>query len=557
MARTYIRIGEDSFRKIREKGCAYVDKTGLIEKLLSPEPDKVSRITRPRRFGKTLTMSMLSEFFDIRKESGALFEGLAISRNAQLCSTWMQSHPVISLSLQDTEASSFADAISLFVVLIRRMCNNHAYLLESPKVSIGNKINLKQLITGPADTGVLTTSIETLTCALYEYWEKDVILLIDEYDVPLSSAEEHDYYDSMLIFIRNLFKSCLKNNYHLEFAVLTGCLRISSESIFTGLNNLASYDIMTVKFAEYFGFTENEVKKLLSDTGLAHKFDEIRAWYDGYCFGNCQGIFCPWDVLYYIKTLQENADERPGSYWRNSSSNSIIRKYIQTCNRNIKIKIGNILNNGFIYTKINRELNYDQVFLNEENFWTLLYFSGYLTGITEEAHTPERLMKLVIPNRELHELFEDDIIAWFRDSMPHEDREQLFASFWAGDEVTFTAELSRLLMGTLSCFAYIEKVYQLLVAGVFYGAGFTVETEAEYGLGRPDIVIFPNGDSARAAVIELKVARDEAHLQEAARAALKQIEENRYCVPLRDDGYDVISWGIATYRKTCLATART
>ncbi|MBQ3170833.1 MAG: AAA family ATPase, partial [Mailhella sp.] len=328
MSASNILIGGESFRRIREDNCYYIDKTMFLEELLSQTPPMVSLITRPRRFGKTLNMTMLQEFFDIRQDSRKLFEGLAISKNEALCDAWMNKYPSVFLSMKNVEGMSFDDAYIYFRDLASRLCSDHGYLIDSPRVAELEKRLLKSILDQEADAGAVSNILLTLSRALHAHWGKPAILLIDEYDVPLARAEQNGYYSEMVSFIRNMLGAALKTNPSLQLAVLTGCLRIAKESIFTGLNNFKCYGISDPKFSDKFGFTSQEVDTLLADAHFSDKKDVMREWYDGYRFGLGQEIYCPWDILQYVDDLQTDPNAKPQAYWSNTSSNSIIKKFI-------------------------------------------------------------------------------------------------------------------------------------------------------------------------------------------------------------------------------------
>lgn len=558
MSALNILIGGESFREIRELNCCYVDKTDLLEELLTAIPPKVSLITRPRRFGKTLTMSMLREFFDIQKDSKDIFSGLKIFHNRELCDEWMNKHPVVFLSLKYVEGQSFEHALAQFASLISRVCAEHAYLNDSAGVTAADKQEISELIFKQADVTALENSLLTLCRALQTHWGKPTILLIDEYDVPLACAQQNGYYHEMVSFIRNMLGAALKTNAALQFAILTGCLRIAKESIFTGLNNFACYSISDVEFEDKFGFTESEVDALLEAGNLSKKKDELKEWYDGYRFGNGTEIYCPWDVLMHVSRLQKNAEVQPQAYWNNTSGNAIVRSFIGRTDLNIGEKFETLINGGCVETKIVESLTYDSLHSSEENLWSLLYLTGYLTKASkEQIESCGRLADedktfLVIPNKEVRKIFTESIASWFTDSMLEMDRRPLFDSFWNGDAEKLSRLVSRILLNTISYHDYKEDFYHAVLTGIFVGSGYAVTSNRESGRGRADIIVKDQRNS-RSAVIEVKHASASAELASIAEVGLHQIDEKEYDAPLRDNYETVIHWGMAFFEKRCIA----
>jgi len=556
MSTTKILIGGESFRRIREENCYYIDKTFLLKELLSETPAMVSLITRPRRFGKTLNMTMLQDFFDIRQDSSKIFEGLAVSRNTALCEAWMNKYPVIFLSMKCVEGTRFTHALGQFQELISRQCIDATYLLQSEKIDPIEKEKLSFLKSGTGELHLLENALLTLCRALHAHWGKPAILLIDEYDVPLARAEEMGYYAEMVSFMRNMLGAALKTNTSLQFAVLTGCLRIARESIFTGLNNFKTFGISDTKFSTCFGFTSHEVDTLLTDAGLSHKKDVMREWYDGYRFGHAQEIYCPWDILQYVDDLQSNPNARPKAYWSNTSSNSIIRKFIGRTDLNTNSKFETLLAGGSIEVEICETLTYDSLHSSEENLWSMLYLTGYLTRAQGEDAEDTDTTRLIIPNKEIRKIFIQSIRTWFNDSMKQMPREILLDAFWSGDGERFTQQLSRILLNSISFYDdHHEDFYHAVIAGLFIGCGYEVRSNHEAGYGRPDMVIMDRRN-ARAAVIEVKHADSLNSLSADAIAALHQIEEKAYDAAVREDVDDVLHWGMAFFKKRCLARAQ-
>ena len=553
MSASNILIGGESFREIREFNCYYIDKTDFLVELLSNIPAKVSLITRPRRFGKTLNMTMLQEFFDIRQDSKKLFEGLTVSKNETLCNEWMNKYPSVFLSMKNVEGISFDDAYIYFRALAARLCSDHAYLIDSPRVAELEKNLLKSILEEDADTGAVSNILLTLCRALHAHWGKPAILLIDEYDVPLARAEQNGYYDEMVIFIRNVLGAALKTNPSLLLAVLTGCLRIAKESIFTGLNNFKCYGISDPKFSDKFGFTSQEVDTLLSDAHFSNKKDVMREWYDGYRFGLGQEIYCPWDILQYVDDLQTDPNAKPQAYWSNTSSNSIIRKFIGRTDFNTNKKIETLLAGDSIDVELVESLTYDTVHSSEENLWSMLYLTGYLTKAQEDGFGDKT--RLVIPNKEIRKIFIKSVRTWFTDTMKVTPREELLDAFWAGDSECFTRRLAQILLNSISFHDdHHEDFYHAVLVGLFIGCGYDVESNHEVGYGRPDIVIIDRRN-ARAAVIETKHSGALAELDSDVSDALRQIVEKKYDAEVKEELDNVLLWGMAFFKKRCLARA--
>ena len=553
MSASNILIGGESFREIREFNCYYIDKTDFLVELLSNIPAKVSLITRPRRFGKTLNMTMLQEFFDIRQDSKKLFEGLAVSKNETLCNEWMNKYPSVFLSMKNVEGISFDDAYIYFRALAARLCSDHAYLIDSPRVAELEKNLLKSILEEDADTGAVSNILLTLCRALHAHWGKPAILLIDEYDVPLARAEQNGYYDEMVIFIRNVLGAALKTNPSLLLAVLTGCLRIAKESIFTGLNNFKCYGISDPKFSDKFGFTSQEVDTLLSDAHFSNKKDVMREWYDGYRFGLGQEIYCPWDILQYVDDLQTDPNAKPQAYWSNTSSNSIIRKFIGRTDFNTNKKIETLLAGDSIDVELVESLTYDTVHSSEENLWSMLYLTGYLTKAQEDGFGDKT--RLVIPNKEIRKIFIKSVRTWFTDTMKVTPREELLDAFWSGDSERFTRQLAQILLNSISFHDdHHEDFYHAVLVGLFIGCGYDVESNHEVGYGRPDIVIIDRRN-ARAAVIETKHSGALAELDSDVSDALRQIVEKKYDAEVKEELDNVLLWGMAFFKKRCLARA--
>lgn len=548
-----IPVGISDFEKIRKNQYYFVDKSGLIEELLNTESNEVTLITRPRRFGKTLGMSMLASFFDIRRDSSELFRGLKISQKEELCQKWMNQYPVLFVTFKDVDGLDFQSAKEMLRIQIADRCNEYLCLISSEKVNENDKAIFRQLadvVKGDVSDAMLKTGIALIMRMLQDYYEKPVILLLDEYDVPLAKASAHGYYAEMLEVMRAMISTALKDNPSLRFAVVTGCLRISRESIFTGTNNFVSDTIFDTRLNEYFGFLQDEVEQLLTAIGAKDKAGIVKEWYDGYHFGSYD-VYCPWDVLNYGNRLQTTGSDVPVSFWKNTSDNAIIRSFVEIQSDIITDKLETLMSGGFIRQKIVEDLTYDYLHSSEENLWSVLYLTGYLTIDRKESRVLDGEYALIIPNAEIQEIFETTIQKWFQDYAASCDRRKLFTAVWNGDTEQMSVEMNRLLRQTISYFDYREDFYHAFLAGIFAGAGYMVESNKEYGEGRSDIVVKDLRDG-RAAVFEVKYAKRLTDLEQECEKAVMQIDDRMYAKTL-EDRYDQVScFGIAFYKKRCL-----
>ena len=551
-----IPVGISDFAKIRKYHYYYVDKTGLIEDLLEKETAEVTLITRPRRFGKTMGMSMLANFFDIRKDSQAMFEGLEIAQNTALCREWRNQWPVLFLSFKRVDGLDFGSAYEMLCTVLAEVCVTHGYLQESARVAQYDKNLLKRIEAGTATQVELKNSFVTLTRAMAAHYGKPVILLLDEYDVPIAKASAKGYYAEMLDVVKGLMQA-LKDNDALRFAVITGCLRIAKESIFTGTNNFVSDTISSSHLNEYFGFTQADVDQILKDADCMEHADDIKSWYDGYHFGDLD-VYCPWDVMNYLRDLQRNPKAKPASYWKNTSDNSIIRSFIDYRGTKISQKLETLLSGGYILQKVEEDLTYDYLHSSEENLWSILYLTGYLTQVREDdlsAPLPEDTSALIIPNAEVREIFETTIQKWFDESAQTWNLTTLFDAMWSSDAETLTAEINKLLYKTISYHDYREDFYHAFLTGILAGSGCAVESNREHGQGRSDIVVY-HPERPQVIIFEAKYAKKLDDLEERCEAALDQIEEKQYAKEF-DNGYTSIRcYGIAFYKKCCLVRTR-
>lgn len=552
MKKMNIPVGISDFEKIRKNGYYYVDKSGLIAELLREESTEVTLITRPRRFGKTLGMSMLNSFFSMEKDSGELFDGLAIMQEKTLCAKWMNQWPTVFLSLKRVDGLDFDGAYGMLMQVIAGVYKQHLYLLDSDRVNDYDKKIITRIMEGTASVEEIKDSLLLLTGAMKEYFGKPVILLIDEYDVPVAKANSHGYYHEMLDVMKGLLQA-LKDNPALCFAVVTGCLEIAKESIFTGTNNFVSDTITDSRLNEYFGFTQSDVDLILKDADAVKHAEKIREWYDGYHFGRFD-VYCPWDVMNYLVDLQRNPDARPVSYWKNTSDNAIIRSFLDYAGNSITRKMETLLDGGYIVQRIDEDLTYDYLHSSEENLWSILYLTGYLTTVREEdlsTSVPDGLSALAIPNAEIQEIFETTVMKWFSDSAKTWSRQILFDAVWKNDCELLTQEMNKLLRKTISYHDYKEDFYHAFLAGIFTGAGYMVDSNKEHGEGRSDVVVY-DPVNGRVAIFEAKYTKNQEKLESTCNTALQQIDERLYAKEYEDDYDQILCYGISFFKKRCL-----
>ena len=550
-------IGIENFTEIQTEKFYYVDKTKLIKELLNNWA-KVNLFTRPRRFGKSLNMSMLKSFFEIGTEKN-IFQGLQITKEHALCEEYMGKYPVISVSLKGINAENYEKSCAMAAQVICGEARRFQYLLESDKLTEYDKDAYRQLLRSDMNEAVLCSSLKVLSELLEKHHGCKVILLIDEYDVPLAKAFERDYYDQMVLFIRNLFEYTLKTNDSLKFAVLTGCMRISKESIFTGLNNLKVLSIAEVQFDEYFGFTDSEVKEILRYYGLSSHYDEMKEWYDGYEFGNIE-VYCPWDVINYCDTLLADPEAEPRNYWLNTSSNESVKHFLQSSgSRAAQREVEKLVAGEVIMKEIHQELTYKEMYDSVENMWSVLYTTGYLT---KRGKAKGDIFNLVIPNMEIRKIFTTKIMELFRESVSA-NGERLDALCTALKKQN-TEEIQRLLSEYLEKTISIrdtfvkkklkENFYHGILLGILsYQENWSVFSNKESGDGYSDILI-ETEDGETGIVIELKYAED-GNLEKACQAALDQIRRKRYEARLLEEGIkeeSIVKYGIAFYKKICM-----
>lgn len=551
-----IPVGISDFAQIRQNEYYYVDKSGLISEILKTPATEVTLITRPRRFGKTLGMSMLYNFFDIKKDSRKLFEGLEISKKDNVCKEWMNQYPVIFLTFKNIDGLNFQRAYDQLVYEIGSLFEEHSYLTDCEQLSENERQMFRRLQNQQASTVEISRSLQLLLQIMNKYYGKQVILLLDEYDVPLAKASTNNYYDQMLEIIKTMMSTALKDNSNLKFAIITGCLKISKESIFTGTNNFVSDTISSTRLNEYFGFTQKDVETILEDANITDQAQNIKKWYDGYQFGDFD-VYCPWDVMNYVRDLLKNPQARPESYWKNTSDNAIIRSFIDYAGSNITKKLETLLSGGYIMQRVEEDLTYDYLHSSEDNLWSVLYLTGYLTKVRKEElskaasdHISNELSALKIPNEEIREIFETTIKKWFEDNSKIWNRQPLFDAVWKKDTETATKEMNKLLRKTISYHDYKEDFYHAFLAGIFAGAGYMVESNKEHGEGRSDVVVYDSIDG-RVVIFEAKYSKTIDAMDQDCQAAIKQIDQRMYAKEYEDSCDEVICYGISFYKKRC------
>lgn len=544
-----ILVGNDIYDKfIREDGY-YVDKTELIYDLVVNTRNEVTLFTRPRRFGKTLTMSMMESFFDIRRDSKDLFTGRKILEDhPDFCREWMNRYPVLFLTLKDVEGRSFDVAYSMLKAVISDLCKKIDFLAEEEKVNSFDRDIFLRLQEKTAGEEEIRNSLKTIMRMMNAVYGKPVILLIDEYDVPLSKAAESknkDYYAKMLDVIRGIMSISLKTNEYLKFAVVTGCLRISKESIFTGVNNFACYSVTSRKFSRYFGFTEEEVLQMLDAFGMSGKMDLIREWYDGYIFGNTE-VFCPWDVVSYLSAVLYDEDEEPQNFWANTSSNAILDDFVNHSRFDASEKLEILLNGGIITEDVCEELTYDRIAESEKNLWSVMLMTGYVSKADKSVSRGR--VKLRIPNVEIAGIFRDAVVARFEKTLDAGNVDAFVTAMWNRDEETASGMLTKILWNSISYFDYGEDYYHGMLNGIFTSRGYSPDSNDEAGLGRLDLRVKDRANR-RILLMEFKRSKKEADMDADCDEAISQIVTNGYDRVMPEGYEQQIVYGIAFYAK--------
>ena len=551
-------IGVDNFEKMITTGYYFIDKTDFIKELMDKKGD-VNLFTRPRRFGKTLNLSMLQYFFEdrhdkkgVKEDYSELFEGLNIMDAGERYTSHMGQYPVINLTLKAGKQPDFETAYKLICRQIAGEYERHQYLLDG-EMSPKNKKKFQQIMEEDADRDLYVDSLYFLSKCLYEHFDKKTILLIDEYDVPLENAHMRGFYQEMADFIRSLFESVLKTNNSLEFAVLTGCLRISKESIFTGLNNLDINSILNNSYGEAFGFLESEVRKLCTDYGMPEKYQEIKAWYNGYMFGK-SNVYNPWSSIKYIKDHLEDRDAFPEPYWANTSSNAIVRTLIDRADRKVKDEIEKLIAGGVIEKPVHEDITYDEIYNAMDNLWNFMFFTGYFKKAGERFENRVQYLTLKIPNQEVLYIFENKIRGWFEERLKARDRQKFLSAVVSRDVQAMKNEIRGMLYDTISFMDYYESFYHGFLAGILYGIDYyTVKSNRESGNGRTDLYLQPAFCDMPVYIFEFKCAKKGSEMEAKADEALRQIEEKKYEQEFWDMGYtEIVKYGICFFGKDCL-----
>ena len=557
--RKKISIGVEDFKEIIDKDGYFVDKTLMIQELLESNA-KVILFTRPRRFGKTLNQFMIRRFFEDERtrsgeriENGYLFDGLAITKCGEEIMRHQQQYPVIFISLKSAKQPDFQEAHTKLCGELAEEFRRHQYLLDGHCLAEEQKDLFKKIMAEQAAYSAYSGALKFLSECLWQYHGKNTIILIDEYDVPLENAYLHGFYDEMIGFIRSLFESALKTNPYLEKGVITGCLRISKESIFTGLNNLKVDSVLHTDYADSFGFTEAEVQEMLAYYDLSAKLPEVKQWYDGYLFNQIE-IYNPWSIINFVYDRDRKITQFALPYWSNSSSNSIIREMVGEADEEAKEDLETLINGGTIEKRVHEDITYGDIHQSQDNLWNFLFFTGYLKKISERKEEKKLYLTMKIPNLEIASIYEDSISYWFDQRMKQTDRSPLLHALESGDCEAAEDFINRQLMETISYFDHAESFYHGFLTGLLTNiGGYRVKSNRESGSGRPDIVLqTPNIRKGRVIILELKLAESIADLEPAADRGLAQIEEQRYAAPFTSEGYpEVRKYAVSFYKKDC------
>ena len=551
-------VGVENFEDLRRNGYYFVDKTLFIKELLDMK-GKVNLFTRPRRFGKTLNMSMLRYFFEMgTADNSELFQGLKIMEAGDKYLNQMGKYPVISISLKSMKQYSYELSFEMMKKAVGGEFTRHWQEVEKSGKLTGEKLERYLRIRDLKGTeGDYADSLKFLSECLYTCSGRRTVVLIDEYDVPLENAYFSGFYDRMVALIRSLFESALKTNDNLEFAVVTGCLRISKESIFTGLNNLKIMSITSRSYAEHFGFTPKEVERMLKDYGLEDNLETVKQWYDGYQFGETE-VYNPWSVINYVDSCCYNKNAFAKPYWSNTSSNSIVRNLVEHADISVKQEIEDLIEGGTIEKPIHEDITYDDMDSTQNNLWNFLFFTGYLKKISERQEGETIYMEMAIPNSEVRYVYKNAVLRWFEKKTEQKELTPLYESILSGDTEKMAEILSENLMETISFYDYQESYYHGFLTGMLKNIGnYIVQSNRESGNGRPDILLKYPSVRGKAVIIEIKVSKTYQGLEEKCNEALRQIEEQKYEEALRQEGYqNILKYGVAFYRKECMVKKR-
>ena len=545
MRKLALPIGLADFRTIREEGRFYVDKTRMISSLI--HDSSAVLFTRPRRFGKTTVQTMLRDFFDIRQDSRALFNGLDIMNDKEAAENWMNSYPVIYLTLKDIDGLEFNSAVYRFQDVLSELFQSYVFLLED-SMTDGSRRIFDHILAHETSVDEIGSALRILASLLSEHYGRKVIILIDEYDVPLDKAAANGYYRDMLSLLRTMLSAVMKDNSNVRMSILTGCLRISKESLFTGLNNLSVYSVTSAKYSDVFGFTETEVSTMLEAAGLSGKKETIREWYDGYSIGKDM-LYTPWDVLKYIDSIESDPDEQPRSYWANTSGNEIIHRLLDSRKPAVSDELGKLISGSCIEKTITENLTYGNLYDNENSIWSLMLETGYLT--LSGPFKENEASKLRIPNEEVRSLFRSEADSWFQKQLSERKLSPLLNAIWKGDARGLSEIISDFLFCTVSYHDYSEAYYHAFLAGLLAASGYVVKSNRESGEGCPDILIL-DPEKRRAAVFELKTASNSISVSSILGNAEKQTASNRYGEDL--EGYkEILRYCIVFCRKSAYA----
>ena len=556
-----IAIGVEDFKEIIDKDGYFVDKTLMIKKLIEKNA-KVTLFMRPRRFGKTLNQFMIRRFFEDERtrsgeriDNGYLFDGLKVTACGEEVLQHQQQYPVIFLSLKSAKQPNFEEAYKKICRALAEEFRRHQYLLAGNSLADDQKIMFQKIMTGQADYSAYNDALKFLSECLWQYHGKNTMILIDEYDVPLENAYLEGFYDQMIQFIRSLFESALKTNPYLEKSVITGCLRISKESIFTGLNNLETDSVLHTRYADSFGFTEDEVKAMLAYYDLAAELPEVKRWYDGYLFNETE-IYNPWSILKHVNDRKDKVTKFALPYWSNTSSNSIVREMVGEADEMAKADLETLINDGTIEKPVHEDITYGDIHQSQDNLWNFLFFTGYLKKISERKdESGETLyLTMAIPNTEIKTIYKNSITYWFEQRMKETDRSPLKHALEAGDCEAAEDFINSQLANTISYYDYAENFYQGFMLGILTNiGGYRVKSNRESGNGRPDIVMTESKFRGRAMIVELKISDTIQGMEKKCEEAFTQMKEQNYAVTLEEDGYQpILEYAICFFKKGCM-----
>lgn len=549
-----ILLGTDNFEKLIRSDGYYVDKTELIHELVEETSNEVTLFSRPRRFGKSLTLSMMESFFDIQRSGSSVFSALEIQKKyPEFCHDWMHQYPTLLISLKDVEGRTFDIAYGMLKTIIADLCkklnpliSENASTVDEDDMAVFTRLKAQK-----AEEEDVRSSLKTIMRMLFAIYGRPAILLIDEYDVPLAKASENRYYSKMLDVVRGIMSTSLKSNEYLKFAVVTGCLRIPKESFFTGVKNFSSYSVLDDEFSRYFGFTQDEIEKLLKYYDREDKIDDVRTWYDGYVFGNTE-IYCPWDAMSYVSALRKNRNARPKPYWENTSGNGAIKAFFELGNEDVANQFETLLNGGIITENVTNVLTYDEAYTSVSNLWAVLLMTGYVTTVSRSLDSSGeegiRGVELRIPNNEIAKIFQKVVVERFKQTVDQSHISALMTALWNADESAASEILSNLLFETISYMDYNEDYYHAFIAGIFAGRGYIPQSNKEQGLGRPDVDL-RDRRNRRMMIVECKISVTKEQMEYWCDEAIQQIKEQEYAK--NTDGFNkVLCYGISFYKKS-------